>query len=407
MSDCAKCKHTRSDGLVGCEGPCNKWFHHSCINLNKNDFDVLHKNKNLFYLCDSCIRNSDITEKITLSNYNSNLNKINEKMSQIGDVIESKLQLKLSEFDTIIDSLRSSMSALIKSEMANALKNILDETIVPKIDELKPKLDQLTTTSVPAKPTFRDAVVNSSVLLLPKNKEQRNSATKSDLFHNINPLHENIKVSKVKNISNGGLSISCPSEDDLMKFKTLATDKLADKYDVKEAGKLHPRIKVVGITEKHEEATLVQLILSQNTQIFNKCKPPRVINVKPLKKSANVFQAVFEVDAISYHAAMNVGKLALGYDYCTVYDALEVRRCFRCCGFNHKSINCKKNLACPKCSEEHELKNCANSTVKCINCITLNKIKPGVNVDHSAWDNNCPILKEKINKMKCDLFGNI
>lgn len=398
MSDCAKCKYTKSDGLIGCEGPCNKWFHYSCTNITRNEFELLQKNRNLLYVCNSCMRSSEVTEKITLTEHNRNLNMINDKICKISEIVENKLQSKMSEFKNMFDIFRNDMSAFIKNEILNALRDNVNEVIAPEIDKLS-------AANVPLKPRYSDMLKKSSILLLPKNSEQRNYTTKADLFHNINPLEENINVSKVKNVSNGGLIISCNSVEESLKFKKLATEKMTDKYEIKEAGKLHPRIKVVGITEKHDEASILHLLTNQNKHVFDNKSSVKLISLKTLRSTNNVYQAVLQVDGNSYHAAMNSGQLAIGYDFCTVYDALEVRRCYKCCGFNHLSNNCNKKLACLKCSEEHDHKTCRNQN-KCVNCLNASKNKPGLDVNHSAWDRCCPIYKEKVELLKSELFGN-
>ena len=80
MSNCCKCKSSKRDGLVGCEGSCNKWFHHSCINLSDSEFKLLEKSKNLFHLCDSCKTSCEIVEKSHLTNLGKNAESIDVKL---------------------------------------------------------------------------------------------------------------------------------------------------------------------------------------------------------------------------------------------------------------------------------------------------------------------------------------
>lgn len=85
-------------------------------------------------------------------------------------------------------------------------------------------------------------------------------------------------------------------------------------------------------------------------------------------------QAIIEVDIESYNNIIGTGKLLVGYDSCKVWDATQIRRCFKCSGFNHMSTQCKqKEPTCSKCS--HLLKECQSSSLKCVNCMSLKEKK--------------------------------
>lgn len=126
----------------------------------------------------------------------------------------------------------------------------------------------------------------------------------------------------------------------------MSNRKLSDKYEVKEASKLDPRIKIVGITGKHEVDTMLNLLFSQNRHVFRDHDKISIVNIRRTKKNKDVYQAVIQVHEHSYQLAIEAGNLTLGYDFCAVFDALEVRLCFKCCGFNHTS-KCKRTTHSP------------------------------------------------------------
>lgn len=101
------------------------------------------------------------------------------------------------------------------------------------------------------------------------------------------------------------------------------------------------------------------------------------------------------------------GKLFIGYDYCDVYDSIDIRRCFKCNGFNHFSSHCSiaKHI-CPRCGEEHPVNDCKAQTLKCINCVKLQASNKDSSLDtnHAAWDNRCPIYSQKLTEFKTKMY---
>ncbi|KAJ3659809.1 hypothetical protein Zmor_011477 [Zophobas morio] len=106
----------------------------------------------------------------------------------------------------------------------------------------------------------------------------------------------------------------------------------------------------------------------------------------------------------------NLGHCLIGLDGCNIYDAVDVLRCYKCNGFNRSVKTCKKTLSCPKCSKEHELKECKaqNDQWKCINCSSI-QARDNLNteqISHASWDyENCSFYKNLIRKIKSEVFG--
>lgn len=66
-------------------------------------------------------------------------------------------------------------------------------------------------------------------------------------------------------------------------------------------------------------------------------------------------------------------RVNVQWDSCKIYEYLNVRRCFKCLGFNHVAENCKNKIACSKCAEEHDEKQCTCVELKCVNCMEATK----------------------------------
>jgi hypothetical protein len=94
---------------------------------------------------------------------------------------------------------------------------------------------------------------------------------------------------------------------------------------------------------------LIIHIVRQNPCLFNGAHTYRLLAFMPLRKNAKLNQAIIEVDLESYKKINETGKLLIGYNYCKVWDAIDLRCCYKCCGYHHLSRQCKQeNHICPK-----------------------------------------------------------
>ena len=72
-----------------------------------------------------------------------------------------------------------------------------------------------------------------------------------------------------------------------------------------------------------------------------------------------------------FHKLMYNKRVYIGWERYPVYEDISIPRCFNCQGFFHKSSQCKSRKVCPRCTEEHDIKDCQNlNTKKCQNCVT-------------------------------------
>lgn len=73
-----------------------------------------------------------------------------------------------------------------------------------------------------------------------------------------------------------------------------------------------------------------------------------------------------------------------------------VMQCKNCWRFGHLIKQCRSKIRCPKCSEEHEGKDCTELKPECIFC----------KKDHMAYDKNCPEFKRQKNIKEYMVFEN-
>lgn len=169
----------------------------------------------------------------------------------------------------------------------------------------------------------------------------------------------------------------------------------------------NPRVRLVGMTDEFSAEDIVNFVKFQNKSLVSDSFECKVLNISSIKNNRNIYQAVLQIDVESYNKIMSVGKgkLFVGYNLCTVYDSIEIKRCFKCSGFHHFSNSCTNEVHCPRCSDNHLVKDCKASALKCINCINYNVEKKANNcINHAAWSSNeCFVYKQKIAEFKSNL----
>lgn len=313
--------------------------------------------------------------------------------------------------------LNADLEGALKSRMEEAVKGLADVLEVFKTDFLKmasEKIASLVTVgrSPDPEPTYASVAVRStqqSVIVKPKDSNQKSSKTKLDLVAGVDPVGSDIKIRSIRHIKNGGLVVGCSGGEDAGRFVQLAEEKLSSNYDVHILKKVLPRVRVAGISENLSVDVLREYILKQNEDVFLTGEDCQVLRVSAIKKNNRVYQATLQLSPITYDRVLKAGSLIIGFDVCRVYDAVDLIRCFKCNGYNHTSLSCNRAIACPRCGAGHEVKGCTASDAElcCINCKRANeKSNRSFNTNHAVWDSQaCPVFKENLCKLKSDLFG--
>lgn len=336
MVNCVTCSTpvSRNRPGISCEG-CKREFHTLCITKTEDLslIKLLNTIPGLYWKCERCIENCLLVDAVGLQR-----------------VVETRISEALSPLTNEFNAL--------KLEIAKA-------TTV----ESKPATHQLS--------RYADVLKDksqSAVIIYPKDSNQPLNITKSDILSNINPTVENLQISKVKSVKDGGILIGCKTEADNVKLKEMVQQKMDNFYEVKNVAGFRPRLRVVGMTENFSSDDVSNYLLKCNPGIFVNDSGFKILKIFPTKKNESIWQMVIEVEKLTYDRALKAGNVFVGYDSCTVYDAVEIFRCFKCNEYNHSSKNCKKTVSCPVCSENHELKECQSRKKKCSNCCNL-KIK--------------------------------
>lgn len=109
------------------------------------------------------------------------------------------------------------------------------------------------------------------------------------------------------------------------------------------------------------------------------------------------FGAIIEVNNVDLNKFLETSKIMIGWNVCHVEEHIKVIRCFKCCGYNHRSDVCKNRQSCIRCGAEHKIKDCKAEESRCVNCVNV-KRRWNVNFDenHQANSKECPIFKKRV-----------
>ena len=377
MHVCGKCKTALppDKNFVICKGVCDRKFHLVCADIDNTLYGYITSCEGLSWKCPDCNKNCFSIDHVGLNSF------LNDKHSEI-----------LSNLNTVFSQLKSDFLKLAETKFFSTTSTDSNKNNANSYSE---KLKNNT------KPV---------VIVKPKDPAQLASLTKVDIVKNINPAESQLSIAKVRTIKDGGVVIGCSTSEDNARFKEIAQKKLSDKYVIKEFKGILPSIKVVGMTENYSAEDLTELlehVIKRNDNVFNLNSVCRVLKIWPTKKNKDVFQAIFQVDRETYSKILQTGGIFIGFDYCSVFDAVHVTRCFKCCGYNHLASKCPiKETICPKCGSKHEAKDCKSETYKCVNCVSYNaKNKFNVDTEHTVWDPSCTAYSLTVDKLRKDLMS--
>lgn len=301
---------------------------------------------------------------------------------------------------------------MVNEQVQKALASLNAAFESLRLDLISAVTDKILTVKKPAEPSSYAAIAKNNtqpaVLVAPKNRSQSFEKTKEDMANQINPSELKLRLTRVKPVNNGSIVVGCRDQEENKKFMKIAEEKLADSYEIKELRGINPRVRIVGFREFYTDTDFLSILKQLNDDIFSGNSLCDVIKIYNTKKSDKVFQAVIQLDRATYDRIIKVGNVFIGYDACTVFDGVEVGRCFNCNELNHSSKTCTKTLCCPRCGENHLVRDCNSQVLKCSNCVHFNSLNRGntVNIDHAAWDvTKCSVYRNACTKLRSNLLG--
>lgn len=243
--------------------------------------------------------------------------------------------------------------------------------------------------------TFASVVKNSRAVLIKPKSPKTTLNTHKLLRENINP--KDYAVSKIKATKNGGIVIECQSSAERDKLVEAAIDKLGNNCDVSKPTTKCPRIRLVGLSEQPIATELLTSLKKQNTNILCDASTLNVAHTYAVK-SKSQFGAILEVDVKTFRKILDEKKLYVGWDACMAYEDLNIRRCYKCWGFNHVAAKCSSDQhRCSKCSGNHHFKDCTSAEEKCAACIdAAHTLHLQIDTKHAATSLQCPTYLHRV-----------
>lgn len=360
---------------------CENKYHIQCVKIKDAVSKFVSENENFKWFCDKCLE--AVTQKL--------------KSTSVDSLPSVDLQLVVKENDCLHREI-------------NLLKKIVsDQDYVVNLQKEKLASLSAITVSTPTLSShssgtaisYSEAIKNhrkqnneeAAVLFIKSNSNIKPANMSNEIKSTLNPASLHINIKNTKPVKNGML-ITCDSSSSLEKLKTNLENKIGNKYAISENKKRLPRLIIRGVEKEYaERQELVNDIIGQNNL---ECSEN---DIKVITKITNKYTVniVVEVTSTVRTHIMNTGLLFIGWRRCAVADHLNIIRCFQCSRFNHVKSDCKGVLTCPRCSDNHELKDCTSEIEKCINCISHNlRNKANLSTNHSAKSTLCHMYKQKV-----------
>ncbi|XP_057335423.1 uncharacterized protein LOC130676322 [Microplitis mediator] len=156
------------------------------------------------------------------------------------------------------------------------------------------------------------------------------------------------------------------------------------------------KVKIIDVEEEivlnMDEKQVIEMICSQNDI---KVEEVITMRIKKMIKGKQQGLIIMETDPKTHKTLMDKKKIKIGWNRCRVFDCISIVRCYKCWGYYHYAKECKKEIKCRVCAENHSEKECKNLIKRCVNCVKMveeYKVN-GVKIDHCTTDESCEYYK--------------
>lgn len=227
------------------------------------------------------------------------------------------------------------------------------------------------------------------LVINPSSDKMNPEVSRKAISNKLKPRDYNLcSVSQTKK---GGVVVQCPSSAELNRLKSDAVEQLGDDFIVSAPVKKRPRVRVFGFSDQYNAIDFVNVLKDQNSSVCNEESHVSVLHLFN-GKSNSKFGAKLEVDASTFKKMIDAGKVFIGWDSCWVTEDLNIRRCYKCWGFNHVSSKCSEPLQrCPKCCGNHHQNDCDSTIEKCaVCCDAVSKFHMKIDTNHTVFSLHCP-----------------
>lgn len=342
---------------------CAGVVHSKCSNLSDEQIKFLKVVKNLTYQCNACINKSY-------------LDKLQENSNQV--------ELCLETIQEVQKNVNKILEASEKRTQAGDLEEWAEKPYT-YADKLKTK--------------------KKAVVIQPLRK-QESKVTNKFIRDNIQPDILGIGIAKMEDIKNGGVLVQVADQQ----AKQIFTEKLdqvaGNEYELVDLEERDTKMILLGVDKDHLGKTdeeILEIIVRQNG--LEKVDPDVKMKMKIVKKyvsksNDSIGNIIIGVKNGMCQFFEKLGKLFVGFRSCNIFKYINIIRCYKCFRFSHKKGDCKHQITCGICADDHDTKVCTKREKKCINCITANdKFNMQLDAGHSSFDSKCPCYIQLVQKL--------
>ena len=369
------------------------------------------------FVCDECTTLNEIKNSQTIGDHIMHLkNEIESLKSAIDEmrvIIKTNIDVKNSKEEYEDKLTFKSKDTYAKAVIGNDA-NVISEKANIQNNNVNGNLPTTNATSRP------DSSLNNTCTPISNSAKSHSKTQKSILI--VEPLNDNPMINtenttkaieklvvsngvSIKNFyknKNGKTIIVLQNEKEKENLKNSINNSLPSLHakDINQAS--NKTICIVGFDHKYKE-NFVDSLFKQNKYISdfvaasNKTLADHIhiISIKPLKNNASLYQAEIKISTKLHSLLKNHGdKVGVGLRYCTVYDRINVYRCFKCQEYGHFASKCLNNFSCAHCAGDHSTSDCSNNNLsKCANCA-----KAGLIDQHKSYDPKCPVYRDEFLK---------
>lgn len=236
-------------------------------------------------------------------------------------------------------------------------------------------------------------------IIKPKNNKQDKKTTRDEVMKKIDPV--SVGVSGLRATGAGGMAIVCNSQKAVEGVREIAERELGDDYSISIPKPLFPRLKVSGLSERLDDDEFLRRFCTQNN-FGEHSDGIRVVAIRNTRKG-RFYDAIVELHPYVYRDLLKKQRINIGWDTCYISDAVNVRRCAKCCSYAHSAKQCpnEESLCCLRCAGPHYAKDCQSDTLCCRNCkYACEKLGVRVNMDHRVDDPSCTMYLRALRKLK-------
>lgn len=309
---------------IQCDG-CDSLFHLECTDTRRTDVAARKNSKRLKLYCPECFK--------------AKVDGPSAKLDQVLTV--------LYRMDSCLQEQKST-NVNVPSSIERKLDE-LDKRIAANSAQIDPDVNRRNTSAAYAS-VVKHRNVKPAIVIKPKSK-QSSAKTFKEISGKIDK--KDLDVCGTRKARDGGVVLRCANASETLKAKQIVNYKLGSNYEVIVPKIKQPRIRITNISTDIPNDSIIDELKKNNDPI--KDMEMRLFTVIPRKsRSITTNEAVVEVSCVSFNKLMELSALSLPWRECKIFEHLHVKRCYKCCGFFHKSTECKQCQKCSRCAGPHK-----------------------------------------------------